>query len=87
MAREPDDWRLTNQEKYLKGVVLYWRQYEPEPGNDHDHCEFCWEKFMTDGANESLSFGYTTDDHYRWVCKMCFDDFVALFGWPVASAA
>jgi hypothetical protein len=27
MTREKDDWRLTNQEKYLKGIRLCWKQY------------------------------------------------------------
>jgi len=45
--REPNDWRLMNQERYLKGVTLSWRAYVPaNPTNDHDHCEFCQAKFL-----------------------------------------
>jgi hypothetical protein len=87
MALEPNDWRLTGQEKYLKGVVLFWRPYEPQEGNDHDHCEFCWDKFMKDGSDESLGFGYTTEDRYRWVCETCFKDFAEMFGWKIEPTA
>ena len=44
---EPTDWRLNNQAQYLAGAVLVWNRYVPaNPDNDHDHCEFCWAKFM-----------------------------------------
>lgn len=86
--REPNDWRLTNQEKYLKGVTLVWRKYAPASAdNDHDHCAFCWTKFMSDGAHDSLSAGYSTTDGYRWICKGCFDDFADLFGWQIDEPA
>jgi len=84
--REPNDWRLMNQERYLKGVTLVWRTYLPaSPKNGHDHCEFCQGKFMQDHP-DTLREGYSTPDRERWVCKPCFDDFVDLFGWKVASA-
>ena len=82
----PGDWRLTNQEKYLKGVALTWRNYEPtNKANDHDHCEFCGCKFMTYGPSNhnTLNEGFSTDDGYRWVCKSCFDDFLGIFEWKV----
>jgi SET domain-containing protein len=80
-----DDWRLTNQERYLKGVALYRRQYEPaNEENDHDHCEFCFTKFMRAAAPDALHDGYTTQDRYRWICHSCFDDFRDMFGWTVA---
>lgn len=86
--REPNDWRLTNQERYLKGVSLVWHSYAPaRPKNDHDHCEFCWAKFMEGYHPETLHEGYSTLDRERWICKRCFDDFVDLFGWKVGSAA
>jgi hypothetical protein len=84
--REIDDWRLTNQDRYLKGVELIWRAYKSaNPSNDHDHCEFCWAKFMADESIDALREGYATDDRYRWICKTCFDDFSDLFGWRVAG--
>jgi len=86
--REPNDWRLTNQERYLKGVTLVWRSYSPaNPENDHDHCAFCSAKFMNVNAPEVLRTGFSTVDREHWVCKSCFDDFADLFGWRVQGAA
>lgn len=82
--REPNDWRLTNQEQYLKGVTLTWRSYAPTgTGNDHDHCEFCTAKFMMGEPQDALTEGYATTDGYRWICKSCFNDFLDLFKWQV----
>jgi hypothetical protein len=84
--RETDDWRLTNQDRYLKGVDLVWRTYKPaNSSSDHDHCEFCLAKFMTDKSVEALSEGYATNDGYRWICKACFEDFSDLFSWRVTD--
>jgi hypothetical protein len=84
--RAPNDWRLTNQERYLKEATLVWRSYVPaSPENDHDHCEFCFAKFMQNYP-DTLREGYSTPDQYRWVCKQCFDDFADLFKWKVVSA-
>ena len=80
--REPDDWRLTNQANHLKGVVLHRRTYESKDGNDHDHCEFCWVKFMAADL-DGLKQGYATPDNGRWICEACFEDFVDLFEWTV----
>jgi len=77
-----NDWRLQGQEKYLKGVTLFWQEYTPyRKGWDHDHCEFCSSKFTENENEETLHEGYTTEDRYRWICKQCFDDFRNLFGW------
>lgn len=84
--REANDWRLTNQDRYLKGIDLIWRPYKPEnPTNDHDHCEFCWAKFMSAESVDALHEGYATKDGYRWICKTCFDDFSDMFGWKVGD--
>jgi hypothetical protein len=46
-AAAPDDWRITNQEKHLRGAVLTFRRYrQPRPDWDHEHCAFCFAKFM-----------------------------------------
>ena len=43
---DKDDWRLRGQEDYLSGKVLYFRTWKaPKKEWDHDHCEFCWDKF------------------------------------------
>ncbi len=80
------DWRLQGQEKYLKGVALThreYRRYEKNPGWDHDHCEFCWDKFMVEDIPGVLHQGYATRDEYRWICERCFSDFKDMFEWTV----
>lgn len=80
------DWRLLRgQEQYLSGVSLVWHKYRPKnPNNDHDHCEFCMEKF---GFSESdLHYGYSTLDNDIWICKICFEDFKKDFKWKVLIA-
>jgi hypothetical protein len=82
--REENDWRLTNQQSYLKGVTLIWRKYRRYSDTwDHDHCEFCWEKFMDIGDPEVLREGYATEDDYRWICEQCFEDFKDIFNWKI----
>jgi len=75
-AGASDDWRLTNQESYLARVALVRKRYRAKSEqSEHEHCSFCWAKFMDpefspeharimkeDG--EILSEGYaTTADH------------------------
>jgi phage terminase large subunit-like protein len=85
MVREPNDWRLNNQEKYLKKAVLSWKIYTKyREGWDHDHCEFCWAKFMEQPGPEILTEGFVTPDNYRWICKNCFEDFKDMFQWQIA---
>ena len=82
MAASPDDWRLSGQEQYLAHAKLAWRTYVAKsPTSDHDHCEFCGAKFMVNGAPDVLTEGYSTEDGYRWICKICFADFRDRFGW------
>lgn len=61
-------------EEYLEGEKIqhFW----------HEHCDFCWEKAMTDIECEF----YCTKDMLHWVCKECFDDFKDKFGWTVKSS-
>ena len=78
------DWRLCGQEKYLFGAVLRHRPYRRYPKNpdwDHDHCEFCWAKFMVEEHADVLHEGYCTLDEYRWICGECFADFKEMFSW------
>ena len=77
-----DDWRRQGQEKYLTAVKLVMRDYSPyRPGWEHDHCEFCGEKFSKD--NGDLDEGYSTEDGYHWICEKCFNDFRDEFSWLV----
>jgi hypothetical protein len=79
-----NDWRLRGQERYLKGVFLFWATYSPyREGWDHDHCSFCWRKFAIDGGD--FTEGYMTKDRYHWICKECFLDFKYKFGWAVGA--
>ena len=76
----------SGQEKYLQGATLVhcrYRKYAKNPTWDHDHCEFCWAKFMTEDLPDVLHQGYATQDYYRWVCEQCFADFRDRFGWQV----
>lgn len=79
---EKNDWRLTNQEEYLKNAKLNFSRYKVlSPHWDHDHCAFCWEKF---GENdENLKQGYCTPDKTYWICEECFNDFKDMFNFQV----
>jgi hypothetical protein len=77
-----NDWRLTNQEEYLKGATLQWRRYNrPSEAWDHDHCAFCWAKFMEGDALDVFHEGYVTDDNRHWICETCVEDFKDMFQW------
>jgi hypothetical protein len=76
------DWRLTGQERYLKGKTFVKKRYTaPSPGWDHDHCAFCWTKFMESEQPDAIQEGYGTEDNKHWVCPQCFADFQAEFQW------
>jgi hypothetical protein len=82
--REENDWRLQGQETYLKCLPLWWQRYTRYSESwEHDHCEFCWAKFMEADVPDVLHEGYTTEDHDRWICEECFEDFNDLFEWKV----
>ena len=56
---EKNDWRLQGQEDYLMDAKLHYVRLEPYSEEwEHEHCEFCWEKFSQDG--EFLKEGYCT---------------------------
>ncbi len=79
-----DDWRRQGQENYLKNKILIRRSYMPfREGWDHDHCEFCGDKFSLDESD--LHQGYSTLDGYHWVCENCFQDFRDEFNWKIDS--
>ncbi len=80
-----NDWRLLRQqERYLMGVQLVNRTYSQYSNtNDHDHCEFCMDKFSY--SQNNLKEGYCTVDKKIWICENCFNDFKDIFGWKVIS--
>jgi len=89
MVISPNDWRLTGQESYLKDVALIkraYRRYPKSPDWDHDHCEFCFAKFMVEDYPDVLHEGYSTEDEYYWICEECFQDFREYFGWKVVES-
>lgn len=47
----------------------------------HEHCTFCWEKFMTDLDIE----GFCSDDYAIWICKNCFEDFKEKFNFTLTE--
>lgn len=100
MTTDNADLRLTNQSKYLHGASLRKPEYKPYSETwDHDHCEFCWAKFVpSEELNatrkndpDAVSEGYTTTrehEHgakYHWICETSFDDFVERFEWQVTN--
>lgn len=50
----PDDWRRRSQQHYLPaGTEFVWETYRARSGQDeHEHCEFCWAKFMDPSFSE-----------------------------------
>ena len=65
---------LKRGHEYLEGekIGLFW----------HEHCEFCWDKAMSDTEGTF----YCTEDMYYWVCHECFDDFKNDFNWTEKTA-
>jgi hypothetical protein len=73
-----------NQQDYLSGVTLTRRPWQQtRAGWDHDHCEFCWEKFGPESIADVLHEGWTTSDEYRRIWDTCFRDFCELFKWQI----
>ena len=68
------DWRYQEQDRYLEGLTFTRKNYSPTEGNDHDHCEFCGDKF-SNVIPDTLKEGWTDNSHYRWICHPCFLDF------------
>lgn len=81
---ETDDWRLTNQERFLQGATLWRAQWtRPRPEWDHDHCVFCWVTFAEEDCLGMIRIGYTTPERYYWICDQCFEDFKDKFEWQI----
>jgi len=79
-----DDWRLQGQENFLQNVHLVKKKYKKFRNDwDHDHCEFCGEKFSEHKSD--LNKGYATNDNYHWICSNCYNDFKAIFNWKITS--
>lgn len=90
-----DDWRLRGQEDFLRAATLVFKKYwNRRPDDDHDHCEFCWAKFMVVPYADDqgiLTEGFAVQgaspaDDYWWVCQTCAHDFEERFGWTLLEA-
>ena len=75
--RGVNDWRLQNQQRYLMRAHLVYREYEPTPGNDHDHCEFCWAKFLDPTAK------FTDPKAAAWLANAIEDPEILTEGYAV----
>ncbi len=66
---------MKSGEEYLEGEKIqhFW----------HEHCQFCWEKVMTDMECEF----YCTKDMRGWICPECFNDFKESFCWEKKDAS
>jgi len=88
LMAQDTDWRLRGQERYLQGVALVRRDYRRCQKNadwDHDHCQFCFGKFMVEDLPDVFHVGYCTEDEYHWICEQCFQDFRERFCWRVLN--
>jgi hypothetical protein len=90
------DWRLAKKHDYLIGVTVRFKPYSKWSADwEHDHCSFCWAKFMEkDDPNrkaDCLHEGYAVVAHddfrddYHWICTVCFDDFKEQFQWKLET--
>lgn len=81
MPVAPDDWRLAVATDYFEGSTWTFKPYRmPSPDWDHDHCRFCFARFMEPGTPNVLHAGYANADE-NWLCPECFADFREMFGW------
>ena len=78
-----DDWRLVNQEKYLKGKTVIKANFMETSKCDHTHCAFCWDKFSN--CTDMLHTGYRVADGSWWICEKCFNDFKKQFNWKLGK--
>lgn len=86
----PEFWEVAYREKneFYQKIEQYAKSYveSSNKGHEylegekiqhfwHEHCEFCWEKAMTDIP---CTF-YCTEDMKYWICEECFNDFKEQF--------
>lgn len=77
-----NDWRITNQEDYLKDKMMKKIKYKDVASDtSHDHCAFCWDKISA--AKNDLHDAYCTLDEKHFVCEACFNDFKKSFNFKL----
>ena len=70
---------------HMRGVKLFLLPYKAKSTKwDHDHCEFCWQKF-TEDRPDTAHEGFTTEDRYYWVCRECFELFKDEYRWKTVE--
>ncbi|MDE7400241.1 MAG: hypothetical protein K2N06_12045 [Oscillospiraceae bacterium] len=85
-SAQESDWRINGQEEFLMNKTLV-REYYTKGG--HEHCVFCWQKFMRESERpfypdvDFVSKGYITLDGKYWICEKCCDDFKERFNWKI----
>ena len=92
----PAFWQIAYRDKnaFFRRIAAYARRFVAETGRGqdylegekiqhfwHEHCEFCWEKALTD---KPCVF-YCTENMNYWICEECFQDFQEQFHWQVKS--
>ena len=87
MMLENNDWRLTCQEDYLMNATLKHITHFTKHSDkwDHEHCSFCWAKFMEGDYADVLHEGYCALDEKHWICEQCYQDFKEMFHFTVAA--
>jgi hypothetical protein len=89
MATKDSDPRLFGQRLPDRGSVFTLTRYEQPPPKfgDHHHCSFCFRRIaaVEAGYNDSVEFGYKTENETDWICTKCFEDFKDQFEWTVEN--
>ncbi len=68
----------------LRGAQFKYQAYKmPKPTWDHDHCEFCWAKFMESGNTDALLEGYYCKSEDTWVCPKCYEEKNVEYQWEL----
>lgn len=61
-----DDWRQMGQERYLRAVRLTWKRYQARrPEWEHEHCEFCFQKFLDAGSSAAARRALQDDPEHN----------------------
>jgi hypothetical protein len=71
MTIEDDEWRLDRgAHETLAGVSMCWARYvAPRRDWDHDHCEFCWQKFVDPTYPERFLVGDEAVNYREWLAS------------------
>jgi hypothetical protein len=90
MSLQDDDYRLEWHKDYLQGLRLRWLPYkQPSAAWDHDHCEFCWQRFAEPASHytDAKFIGYVTSNGGPdwWICEKCANDLKERYAWELVG--